>query len=40
MYLQNVDYYPDVENHSFDNVDHFFGNVVVVVDRFFDSFAF
>lgn len=36
MTLQNVDYL--VENHSFDNVDHFLGNAVV--DRSFDNFAY
>lgn len=36
---QNVGCYPDVENHFFDNVDHFFDNAVAVVHSF-DNFAF
>lgn len=37
LHLQTVDYL-DVENHFFDNVDHFFGNSVV--GHSFDSFVF
>jgi len=37
-YSQNVDYYPDVENRSFDIVDHsVVGNAA---DHSFDNFVF